>query len=208
MTKTPFDEAPAETKADLEERLRVLKWGRKLHQSRANLLPFVEFMMADPKSPNDAERTLYDAQPYHHALAKHLEQVERGELTQLIITLPPRAGKTHLAANSLIPWFMGRNPDLHTVFATYNQHYAEIKGGEIRNTIRNSRYKQVFPDLVLDTGSQSKARMETTKRGSITCVGRGGALTGFGSHLSIVDDILKDAEEARSQITRDECWNW
>lgn len=164
--------------------------------------------MPDPEAPLDATRSLYDAQPYHVAIADALERVERGDIQQLILCLPPRGGKTELATKRLTAWLSGRHPNWDIVVATYSDEKANEFGGDTRAILQSPHHKQVFPDYALRRGSTAKDFMQTVAGGKIMFRGRGGALTGAGMSIGIGDDFYKDHEEARSKAIRDQAWNW
>ena len=81
-------------------------------------------------------------------LAEKLEAVERGEITRLAISMPPRHGKSELASNFFPSWFLGRNPDKYVIFSTYAQELADDFGRKVRNTMRDERFSQVFPQEI------------------------------------------------------------
>jgi hypothetical protein len=72
----------------------------------------------------------------------------------------------------------------------------------------STQFKSVFPDTRLIRGGQSKDRLQTTQGGMATFVGVGGSLTGRGAHALIIDDLIKDYEQARSKAFRDRAWEW
>lgn len=199
---------PNEELKQIEQRLALLKRQQKAMQSRDELLTFTQFTMPDPEDPNDVEKSMYQPAKFHRAIAQHLEQLERGEFTQLILTLPPRAGKTELATKRFVAWFMGRNPYESVAVATYSDTMAEDYGGDVRAIMSSSQYKQVFPGFKLRRGGAAKSNIQTEKGGRAVFVGVGGALTGRGASCLIVDDAVKGADEARSQTIRDQIWEW
>lgn len=176
--------------------------------ARDDLLAFTKFTMPDPSAPNDTSRSVYEAANFHKAIAHHLEELERGEYRQLILTMPPRAGKTELATKRFVAWFLGRNPTENVAVATYSDTMAEDYGSDIRWIINSATYKQVFPNMKLRRGATAKANLQTEAGGRAVFVGVGGALTGRGAGLLICDDLVKGADEARSQTMRDAAWDW
>lgn len=177
-------------------------------RAKENLLDFTRFTMPDPAAPNDFTRSLYIVKEFHKAVAKHLEEVERGDICQLIFCMPPRHGKTELATKRFAAWYHGRNPTHDIAVASYSDTMAEDFGADTRAVMNSTRFKQVFPEFKLRRGGAAKANIQTERGGRAIFVGRGGALTGRGAHLLLIDDLFKDHEEARSQATRDQAWNW
>lgn len=157
---------------------------------------------------------------YHHRLiARHLEMVERGEITRLMITMPPRHGKSMLASEFFPAWYMGRNPDHYVVTATYAQELADDFGRKVKNQIEDPAFQQVFPGVGLADDSKSAKRFHiegsaggiehaTTQRGAFYAVGVGGPLTGRGAHLLLIDDPVKNREDAESEVIRKKTKDW
>lgn len=197
-----------------EERLRVLRQAAimkrqlRARTSRDNLMDFIKFTMPDPEDPNDVERSRYENMLHHDAIARVVEEVEKGEIQFLILTVPPRHGKSEIVSRRLPAWFLGKHPDQNVVVATYNDDFAKDFGAEVRSIMTSAPFKSVFPDTRLARGGAAKERLATTRGGQATFVGVGGSLTGRGAHLLIIDDIIKSYEEARSQAFRDRAWDW
>jgi predicted phage terminase large subunit-like protein len=203
------DTLPEELTADPEAaHLRLLKRKRAIEQARKHLLPFVKLTMPDPEDPDDSDRSLYEPALFHELIAKHLEDLVRGSERQLILCMPPRHGKTELATKKLVPWVLGKHPRWNVAVGSYSDTMAEDFGAAIRETLRSPAYQAIFPQTVMAPGGQAKDRIQIEGGGLTVCVGRGGALTGRGADIAIIDDPFKDFEEARSQAIRDEAWNW
>lgn len=200
-------EAEAERKR-IDSELEVIERQAAALAARDDLLRYAKFTMPDPEAPNDLTRSRYEAKPFHEAIARALEAVERGEIKQLIFCMPPRHGKTELATKRLAAWFSGRHPEWDVAVASYSDAMAEDFGADTRAIIHSPQHKQVFPNHKLRKGGTSKSNLQTDRGGRLFFVGRGGALTGRGMHLGLADDLFKDHEEARSQAIRDQAWNW
>lgn len=180
----------------------------KARQARDSLISFTEFTMPDIAKPEDPTLSRYDAQYFHKALAAALEEVEAGRILRLIVTFPPRHGKSELTSRRFPAWLVGRDPYRHIIFATYNQPFAEDYGRDVRGIMQSSEYATVFPNTVLEKGSAAANRLKTEQGAMLAFVGRGGSSTGRGADFLIIDDPLKDRAEASSQVTRDELWDW
>jgi hypothetical protein len=192
----------------IAQELALLERQAVAMKSRDDLLVFTKFTMPDPADPNDVHKSRYEDAKFHRAIARHLEQMERGEFKQLILTLPPRAGKTQLATKSFTAWFMGRNPYENAAITTYSDTMAEDYGADIRHIMGTPQFKLVFPNFRLRKGGASKSNIQTEAGGRVVCVGVGGALTGRGAGLLAVDDPIKNFEDARSSTMRDAAWEW
>lgn len=186
----------------------LIRRAQKALAARDDLLAFTQFTMPDPSAHGDVDKSMYQAAPFHKAIARHLEELERGDFKQLILTMPPRAGKSELATKRFVAWFLGRNPEKNVAVATYSDTMAEDYGSDIRWIINSATYKQTFPKMRLRKGGQAKSNIQTEAGGRAVFVGVGGALTGRGADLLLCDDLVKGAEEARSQTMRDQTWEW
>lgn len=190
--------------AELAKKQRQLA----LLKSRDSLIEYTRYTMPDIKTPDDPTKSSYEVKEFHRATAKALEQVERQELSRLIICMPPRMGKSELAARRFIPWCLGRNPTRNIIFGTYNQTFAEDFGKKIRRIFLSKQHAAVFPQATLVKGEKAAEYLGLEQGGQIAFVGRGGTTTGRGAHIFLVDDPIKDRAEANSASTRTECWEW
>lgn len=190
------------------KQLALLKRQQRALQARDDFMAFVKFTSPDPEDPNDIERSTYQAARHHRAIARVIEEVERGGIQFLILTMPPRHGKSQLVSRHLPAWYLGKHPERSVVVATYNDDFAKDFGADVRGIVTSSAYKQVFPGARLQRGGTAKDRLQTTQGGMATFVGLGGTLTGRGAHLLVIDDVVKSNEEARSKSHRDRAWDW
>lgn len=129
-----------------------------------------------------------------------LEAIERGELSRLMIFLPPRHGKSELATVRYPVWRLQRDPTLSVIVGAYNVTLAESF----------SRKSRRIAEQVLQLDGERKAADEwmTTAGGVFRGAGVGTGVTGKGARLIIIDDPVKSREEANSQAYRDRVWNW
>lgn len=184
---------------------KIMLAHKKAHD---DLLEFTKITMPDPEDPDDFERSRYSAARHHKVLAAALEEVEKGTMPRLIVTMPPRHGKSELVSKRFIAWLMGKDPFRQTIFATYNEEFAGDFGAEVRQIMSEQIYKNIFPGSGFRKGGASKGRIQTQRGGLAVFLGRGGAATGRGADFLIIDDILKDATEADSPTTREGAWQW
>jgi predicted phage terminase large subunit-like protein len=166
----------------------------------------------------------YRVGAHHRMIADALERLERGEFDRLIITMPPRHGKSMLASEFFPAWYMGRNPDHYVVLATYSQDLADDFGRKVKNQIADPTFKWVFPQVALADDSRSNKRFhirtetgeeldggiewQLKQPGAFYAVGVGGPLTGRGAHLLIIDDPVKNQAEADSELIRKNTMEW
>lgn len=211
-----WEAAQAQAKADAKanpapddaKHLALLKRQKKALEARDDLLAFIEFTMPHPDAPSDVEVSAYRAALHHRAIIKVVEAVEQGKIPMLILVTAPRHGKTEIVSRRLPPWFSGRYPRQSVVVGTYSDEFAESIGKEVRSIMRTPQYRQVFPENGLQRGGESSSTLITRAGGKIMFRGRRGGLTGEGAHILIIDDMIKDAAEARSQVIRDDAWEW
>ena len=197
---TPLEEAELQLKA-----AKRLLTARK---AQSNLLDFVRMMMPDPEDPDNTDRSRYAIAKHHEVFAAALEAVEKGEIPRLIITVPPRHGKSQLASKAFPAWFMGRDPYRQMIVASYSSTMAEDFGREVRQYMQTPTYQQIFPNCQLRKGGASSDRIQTEQGGIGVFVGAGGALTGRGADVLLIDDPVKDREDADSTTMRNKLWGW
>lgn len=161
----------------------------------------------------------YQTAAHHRLIARKLEAVERGEVKRLMIFMPPRHGKSMLASEFFPAWYMGRNPDHYVVAATYGQDLADDFGRKVKNQIADPGFQKIFPGVSLKDDSKSARRFhvhgadsavehQVTQGGAYFAVGVGGPLTGRGAHLLLIDDPIKDRQDADSEVTRRRIKDW
>lgn len=177
-------------------------------ESRDSMIKYAQFMMPDIADPDDVMRSAYHVEKHHRVICNALQKVESGEWKRLVISLPPRAGKSLLASQFFPSWFIGKDPSRSVIMSSYNSTMAQEFGRAVKHLMQLPLYNQVFPDASLRKASASNERLQTDDGGIIFSVGRGSSLTGRGADVLIVDDITKDAVEARSITTRDAIWQW
>jgi predicted phage terminase large subunit-like protein len=146
--------------------------------------------------------------PHHNLIVSYLEAVERGEISRLMIFMPPRHGKSLIASTMFPAWYLGRHPDRDVMFATYGQELSDDFGRRVRNLLRNELHQAIFPACRLSEDSAAPHRFNTTRGGAYFAVGRGGPITGRGANLLILDDVSKDSSEANSETIRRNVHEW
>lgn len=199
---------PQPSQADLRRQLAAIDRLVKADEAKNSLIPFTEFTMPTADDPDNVALSRYKAQRFHRVLAAALEEVEAGRLLRLIITFPPRHGKSELTSRRLPPWLIGRDPYRQIIFGTYNQPFADTFGKKVRSVMERPQYRTVFPDCRLQTGHKGTNSLGTEDGGEINFVGRGGSSTGRGADFLIIDDPFKDRAEAQSPVIREQVWAW
>jgi predicted phage terminase large subunit-like protein len=192
----------------LDRRIAAAKRAKVAVEARDDFLKFVKFTMPDIEDPESVDLSMFKDAKHHRALAKVLEKVEKGVIPRLIVTLPPRHGKTELISRRFIPWLLGRSPYRNVIFATYNEPFSQDIGSDCRNIMQSPQFRQVFPRFRFRLGGLAKEKLQASEGGMAAFVGRGGSITGRGADILIIDDPIKDAEEANSPTVRQKLWEW
>ena len=131
----------------------------------------------------------------HHAkMARAFERVARGECKRLIINMPPRHTKSEFASYLLPAWFLGRFPEKKVIQTSHTAELAVNFGRKVRNLVDEERYRSIFPETVLQADSKAAGRWNTSKGGDYFAIGVGGAVTGKGADLLIIDDPHSEQE--------------
>lgn len=192
----------------IEKKIAAAKRAKLALEARDDFLKFVKLTMPDIEDPENVDLSTFRDAKHHRALAKVLEKVEKGHIPRLIVTLPPRHGKTELISRRFIPWLLGRAPYRNIIFATYNEPFSQDIGSDCRNIMQSPGFKQVFPKFRFRMGGLSKEKLQAAEGGMAAFVGRGGSITGRGADILIIDDPIKDSEEAQSPTLRAKLWDW
>src|SRR3990167_5894863 len=145
---------------------------------------------------------------HHKVIFKKLEAVERGEVRKLMIFVPPRHGKSEICSINFPAWFFGRNPKKSIIASSYNSDLAISFGRKARNIVDSHEYKNLFPGITLAEDSKAAGRWNTNKGGEYTAVGIGGGATGRGADVFIIDDPVKDEQEAESPVIQERNIGW
>lgn len=124
-----------------------------------------------------------------------------------MLFVPPRHGKSELGSINFPAWILGKRPELEIITSSYSADLAQDFGYKTRNLVASQEYKELF-NTELREDSKSKAKWLTKEGGGYTAVGVGGAITGRGADILIIDDPIKNREEAESQTVRDKVWSW
>jgi len=140
----------------------------------------------------------------HHArMADAFERVANGTCKRLIINMPPRHTKSEFASYLLPAWFLGKFPHKKVIQASHTAELAVGFGRKVRNLVDTEVYQRIFPDLVLASDSKAAGRWNTSKGGDYFAIGVGGAVTGKGADVLIIDDPHSEQEAALAEINPD-----
>lgn len=145
---------------------------------------------------------------HHEVIFEKLEAVERGEIKRLMLFLPPRHSKSEIGSIQFPAWLMGRDKNRNIIEASYSGDLATDFGRQTRNLIKSKKYQNVFKGVRLAEDSEAKGKWNTNGRGAYNAVGVGGATTGKGADFLIIDDPIKNRQDAESDVIRENVWQW
>jgi len=133
---------------------------------------------------------------HHERMAKAFEEVANGTCKRLIINMPPRHTKSEFASYLLPAWFLGKFPNKKVIQTSHTAELAVGFGRKVRNLVDNPMYKRLFPTIELQSDSKAAGRWNTNFGGDYFAIGVGGAVTGKGADLLIIDDPHSEQEAA------------
>ncbi|MFE2149091.1 terminase large subunit domain-containing protein [Streptomyces lavendulae] len=162
------------------------------------------------RSPGAMAAVLTDGKemqaPHLGLIDAAFERVAAGVPTRLLLTMPPRHGKSRRAARWAPLWYLRRRPEHRVMIASYSSDLADDHGRWIRDAIL-AYGPQIGIDLRPGSSAANRFDLLGTEGGAVMA-GVGGGLTGKGAHLAVVDDPIKDAAEASSPTMRRRLWEW
>ena len=133
---------------------------------------------------------------HHDRMAAAFERVANGECKRLIINMPPRHTKSEFASYLLPAWFLGKFPGKKVIQTSHTAELAVGFGRKVRNLVDTEQYQSIFPQLHLQSDSKAAGRWNTSKGGDYFAIGVGGAVTGKGADILIIDDPHSEQEAA------------
>lgn len=148
----------------------------------------------------------------HHAkMAAAFEKVAEGRCKRLIINMPPRHTKSEFASYLLPAWFLGKFPNKKVIQTSHTAELAVGFGRKVRNLVDQEAYREVFPEVALQSDSKAAGRWATNKGGEYFAIGVGGAVTGKGADILIIDDPHSEQEAAQAETNPeiyDKTYEW
>lgn len=147
-------------------------------------------------------------------LEDFLAAVRRKESPRLLLTMPPRHGKSEIASRRFPAYALGRDPDLSIIATSYSADLASRMNRDVQRIIDDEAYRAIFPGTRL-CGKNSGDGIRTADlfeivghRGVYRSAGVGGGITGMGGDIILIDDPIKDRAEADSPTIRNRVWDW
>ena len=136
------------------------------------------------------------------AICWQLQLVAEGRVRRLLITVPPRYGKSLCTSIAFPAWILGRDPRVKLIVASYGQDLASNHARVFRRLIESPDYRRLFPEMKV--GRNTEPEIVTTLMGGRKAVSLGGPVTGHGADILVIDDLLK-ASDSHSETERERC---
>ena len=191
---------PEEVQRRVQELLEELESRKGAERARVNFMEFVRRVW--PNFINGA---------HHVKMATAFERVANGTCKRLIINMPPRHTKSEFASYLLPAWFLGNFPHKKVIQTSHTAELAVGFGRKVRNLVDQDIYKDIFPTVELQSDSKAAGRWNTSKGGDYFAIGVGGAVTGKGADILIIDDPHSEQEAALAEVNPeiyDKTYEW
>ena len=144
---------------------------------------------------------------HHKIINKKFNDIATGKIKRLIINMPPRHTKSEFASYLLPAWMIGKNPKLKIIQATHTADLAIDFGRKTKNLVDEPHYRELFPTR-LQEDSQAAGKWKTEQGGEYFAAGVGGAITGRGANLLIIDDPHKEQDIRGDGKSFEKAMNW
>ena len=190
---------PSLPEESLRKYAKLVQRAKRLEQAEAARSHFMDFTKTVwPEFINGR---------HHRIMAEKFDRIADGSLKRLIVNMPPRHTKSEFSSYLLPAWLMGRKPTLKIMQTTHTAELAFRFGRKVRNLMNSQEYKAVFEAVELRADSQAAGRWETSKGGEYFAAGVGGAVTGRGADLLIIDDPHSE-QDALSPTALEHAYEW
>lgn len=140
-------------------------------------------------------------------LEKFSRDVAEEKNPRLMLFVPPRHGKSQICSRTFPAWHLGHYPWHEFISTSYSGTLAMSFSRYVRGVLRDPNYHEIF-DTRLSQDTQSAELWKTTDNGQYLAAGVGGPMTGNGAHILLIDDPVKNIEEADSATVRQSTWDW
>lgn len=140
-------------------------------------------------------------------LCDMIHEVEQGNLRKLMVFMPPRHGKSEIISRSFPSWYLGRNPRNNIILTSYSADLAYDFSRVARNKMRDWS-EEIFGKKLAADSSKIKEWNIADYGGGLKAAGVGGSITGKGADVAIIDDPVKNWQDAQSKKIRKKNWEW
>jgi predicted phage terminase large subunit-like protein len=188
LNNIDISKLPADVRRKYKQ-LQVMHAEKKIqNKAKDDFLSFVKCMWPD-----------FIEGSHHRHIADKFNKLATGEITRLIVNMPPRHTKSEFASYLLPAWMVGREPRLKIIQATHTGELAVRFGRKAKNLIDSEDYSKIFK-TTLQEDSKAAGRWETAQGGEYFAAGVGGAITGRGADLLIIDDPHSEQDALSLQL--------
>ena len=195
LNQVDINKLPADVRKTFKQ-LQVLHAEKKIqNKAKDDFLSFVKCVWPD-----------FVEGSHHRHIADKFNKLATGEINRLIINMPPRHTKSEFASYLLPAWMVGRDPKLKIIQATHTAELAIRFGRKAKNLIDSENYRKIFK-TALQEDSKAAGRWETSAGGEYFAAGVGGAITGRGADLLIIDDPHSE-QDAMSKVSLERAYEW
>jgi hypothetical protein len=143
--------------------------------------------------------------PHLNVISQWVVDAAMGRRPRIIINCPPRHGKSELISKWVPVWFLENFPHKNVINTGYATDFSEKWGGQVRNLVTDHKDQLSFQ---LAQDSKAKGYWRTKQGGGMVATGIKGQITGLGAHLFVIDDPVKDFQDANSRVSREYVWDW
>jgi len=187
MNPKTLDTLPVDEKREILGLIEELNAARERESSQGDFLEFVKRVW-----PAFIEGS------HHRVMADAFNRIASGELKRLIVNMPPRHTKSEFASHLFPAWYLGRFPDRKVIQTAHTAELAVGFGRKVRNLVGSEDYARIFSGVSLSADSKAAGRWNTNVGGDYFAIGVGGAVTGKGADILIVDDPHSEQEAAQN----------
>ena len=191
---------PLEQQKEVLALLEQYEQVKTKEESQKEFIPFVRSMWSE-----------FIGGEHHEIMAEAFEKVASGDLKRLIINMPPRHTKSEFASYLFPAWFLGQYPEKKVIQTAHTAELAVGFGRKVRNLIQSEEYQKIFSGIELSTDSKAAGRWNTNKGGDYFAIGVGGAVTGKGADVLIIDDPHSEQDAQAGQYNPevfDKVYEW
>jgi predicted phage terminase large subunit-like protein len=195
LNQINISKLPADVRREFKQ-LQVMHAEKKIrNKARENFLSFVKCVWPE-----------FIEGAHHRIIAKKFNDLASGKINRLIVNMPPRHTKSEFASYLLPAWMVGRNPKLKIIQVTHTGELAIRFGRKAKHLIDSEDYRKIF-ETTLQEDSKAAGRWETAQGGEYFAAGVGGAITGRGADLLIIDDPHSE-QDALSGTALESAYEW
>lgn len=182
---------------------------RKRRKVTASLLQFIHHNF----------HTEYQVNWHHEYVCSIFDQFLVGDFDRLMVFMPPQHGKSTMLTEYLPPHILGKNPDEKILIASYNAELASKFNRKIQRIIDSKKYQEIYPGTQIsgklsDSPNKNSYVRNSTEfeivdhQGSLRSTGVGGGIAGLPVSLALLDDVIKNVQEAHSATHRRNTYDW